>query len=109
MQPAYAARRSPDRRRAHRSRTPAADRQIWSWRPSRHPALPQLTQLFGQHTFFLDRTGLNILEPAEEESAADVRACKVVNLASWNDANPPALEPHEPMPTEMVVRLEVMH
>jgi hypothetical protein len=77
--------------------------------PLNHPALPQLTQLFGQHTFFLDRKGLNILEPSEEESAADVRACKVVNLASWNDANPPALEPHEPMPTEMVVRLEAMH
>jgi hypothetical protein len=76
--------------------------------PVNHPALPQLTQLFGQHTFFLDRKGLNILEPAEEE-AADVRACKVVNLASWNDANPPALEPHEPTPTEMIVRLEAMH
>ena len=77
--------------------------------PPNHPALPQLTQLFGQHTFFLDSKGLNILEPAEEESAGDVGACKVVNLASWNEANPPALEPHEPMPTEMVVQLEMMH
>jgi len=33
--------------------------------PPNHPALPQLTQLFGAHTFFLDRKGLNILEPAE--------------------------------------------
>ena len=77
--------------------------------PPDHSAMAQLTRLFGEHTFFLDRTGLNILEPAEEEAAADVRACKVVNLASWNDANPPALEPHEPTPTEMVVRLEAMH
>jgi hypothetical protein len=77
--------------------------------PPNHPALPQLTQLFGQHTFFLDRKGLNILEPAEEESAPEAGACKVVNLASWNDANPPALEPHEPMPTDTVVQLEMMH
>jgi len=78
--------------------------------PPNHPALPQLTQLFGQHTFFLDRTGLNILEPAESAPATDVHACKVVKLASWNDANPPSLEPHEPTPTEdMVVQLEAMH
>jgi hypothetical protein len=81
--------------------------------PANHPALPQLTALFGDHTFFLNRTGLNILEPAEEpeESAptADVCACQVVNLANWNDANPPALEPHEPVTTDVIVRFEAMH
>jgi len=77
--------------------------------PPNHPALPQLMQLFGEHTFFLDRTGLNILEPAETEPGTDVRACKVVNLASWNDANPPSLEPHEPTPTDKVVQLEAVH
>src|SRR5262245_39859035 len=77
--------------------------------PPNPPALPQLTQLFGPHTFFLDRTGLNILEPAEQTPASDVRECKVVKLASWNNANPPSLEPHEPTPTNMVVQLEAMH
>jgi hypothetical protein len=77
--------------------------------PINHPALPQLTQLFGDHTFFLDRTGLNILEPAEADPGADVRACKVVNLANWNDANPPSLEPHEPTTTDLVVQFEPMH
>jgi len=73
--------------------------------PPNHPALPQLTQLFGAHTFFLDRAGLNILEPADSNASA----CKVVNLANWNDANPPSLEPHAPMPTELIVQFEPMH
>jgi hypothetical protein len=77
--------------------------------PINHPALPQLTQLFGDHTFFLDRTGLNILEPADSDPGADVRSCKVVNLANWNDASPPSLEPHEPMMTDVIVQFEPMH
>jgi hypothetical protein len=28
-----------------------------------HPAVPQLNDLFGDHTFFLDGSGLNVLEP----------------------------------------------
>ena len=34
--------------------------------PDSHPAIPQLNELFGDHTFLLDSNGLNILEPAEE-------------------------------------------
>jgi hypothetical protein len=33
--------------------------------PDNHPAVPQLNSLFGDHTFFLDSSGLNVLEPAE--------------------------------------------
>ena len=32
--------------------------------PDNHPAVPQLNNVFGEHTFFLDRNGLNIVEPA---------------------------------------------
>lgn len=70
--------------------------------PDNHPAVPQLRGLFGDHTFFLDGNGLNIVEPAEPTQAG-VQAGKVVNLASWNDADPPKLAPHEPEPTEVVV------
>jgi hypothetical protein len=34
--------------------------------PDNHPAVPELNRLFGNHTFFLDDNGLNIVEPAEE-------------------------------------------
>ena len=33
--------------------------------PEDHPVVPQLNDLFGEHTFFLSSNGLNILEPAE--------------------------------------------
>src|ERR1700733_455235 len=33
--------------------------------PDSHPVVPQLNTLFGDHTFFLDSDGLNVLEPAE--------------------------------------------
>ena len=32
--------------------------------PDDHPAVAQLTNLFGDHTFFLDENGLKVLEPA---------------------------------------------
>ena len=32
--------------------------------PDDHPLVPQLNRIFGDHTYFLDGSGLNILEPA---------------------------------------------
>jgi hypothetical protein len=77
--------------------------------PVNHPVMPQLTRLFGEHTFFLDRRGLNILEPAEPGNATGVQVCKVVYLAKWNDADPPSLEAHEPTPTDVTIQFESMH
>jgi hypothetical protein len=71
--------------------------------PDNHPALEQLNRLFGDHTFFLDSNGLNIVEPAEPQ--AGVEAGKVVNLASWSDPNLTTLAPHEPESTDVVVAL----
>jgi hypothetical protein len=76
--------------------------------PDDHPVVPQLNDLFGEHTFFLDRNGLNIVEPADAVGTA-VQSAKVVNLASWSDANPSGLELHEPEPTDVVVTLGSKH
>jgi hypothetical protein len=38
--------------------------------PDNHPVIPQLNDLFGEHTFFLDTSGLNIVEPIETIGAA---------------------------------------
>jgi hypothetical protein len=65
--------------------------------PDTHPAVPQLNQLFGDHTFFLDVNGLNIVEPAGEQT------WKVVKLASWKDAAQSSLMPHQPEPTDVVI------
>jgi hypothetical protein len=47
--------------------------------PDDHPVIPQLNDLFGEHTFFLDRKGLNIVEPAEAAAGAAAQSAKVVN------------------------------
>jgi hypothetical protein len=72
--------------------------------PESHPVVPQLNDLFGEHTFFLDRKGLNIVEPTDG-SRAGLQSAKVVNLASWSDAGSSGLEPHEPEPTDVVIML----
>jgi hypothetical protein len=76
--------------------------------PDNHPVVAQLRGLFGDHTFFLDGNGLNIVEPAEP-SEEGIQAGKVVNLASWNDAEPPKLAPHESETTEVVIVLGSKH
>ena len=35
--------------------------------PAEHPAILQLERLFGDHTYFLDRNGLSIVEPVAAE------------------------------------------
>lgn len=62
--------------------------------PDNPPAVPQLSELFGDHTFFLDANGLNIVEPAES-NRAEVQTWKVVKLASS----------HKPEPTDVVIAL----
>jgi hypothetical protein len=75
--------------------------------PDNHPAVRQLNDLFGDHTFFLDASGLNVLEPAgTPEREKEVQAGEIVNLASWSDENLTSLRPHAPEPTGVVVVLE---
>jgi|SRR5579883_526302 len=77
--------------------------------PDDHPLVPQLNRLFGDHTYFLDSNGLNIVEPMEEVSelsAPNAGATGVVlNIANWTNSDPPKLEAHEPQPTENTIAL----
>src|SRR6266542_3415992 len=83
--------------------------------PDDHPVIPQLNNLFGEHTFFLDSHGLNIVEPAgaapagSEAARAAPQRANVVNVANWSEGNPTKLEPHEPEPTDIVVTLGSKH
>jgi len=71
-------------------------------------AVPQLNTLFGDHTFFLDGDGLNVLEPAETPEL-ERQTGEVVSIASWSDATLTSLRPHEPEPTGVVIDLESKH
>jgi hypothetical protein len=72
--------------------------------PEDNPVLPQLNELFGDHTFFLDSEGLHIVEPAPSDGG-EAPAGQVVKLATWRDPSRSALTPHRPEPTEIVVML----
>lgn len=71
--------------------------------PNDHPAASQLTSLFGDHTFFVDDTGLHIVEPAGSTEAG-AQTAQVVKLAEWNE-NRTSLVAHEPEPIDLVVVL----
>ena len=73
--------------------------------PDDHPAVAQLNSVFGEHTFFVDKSGLKVLEPAQ---APDMQgqAGEVVSLAEWSDPELTSLRPHEPEPTGVLITLE---
>jgi hypothetical protein len=60
--------------------------------PDDDPVIPKLNELFGDHTFFLDSNGLNVVEPNESANAGAL-AGTVVNLANWSDAHLTGLAP----------------
>ena len=76
--------------------------------PDGHPAVTQLTDVFGDHTFFLDARGLNVLEliqlPQMEPESGEV-----INIADWSDATLTKLRTHRPEPTGIVIRLKETH
>jgi len=74
-----------------------------------NPTIAELNDLFGDHTFFLDARGLNVLEliqlPQMEPESGEV-----INLADWSDATLTRLRTHRPEPTGIVIRLkETLH
>jgi hypothetical protein len=76
--------------------------------PDDHPAVAQLNNLFGDHTFFLDGSGLKVLEPVGAPES-EAKTGEVVSLADWSDATLTSLKPHEPELTGVVVVLEFKH
>lgn len=66
--------------------------------------VPELTQLYGDHTFFIDPDGLHILERLDEDQPADGRdKLSLVQLAAWTDDTRSAVATHEPRNTGKTV------
>jgi hypothetical protein len=72
--------------------------------PERHPAMPQLNRVFGEHTFFIDSDGLHILEPCDPGDAGQPR-WEVMKIAGWSDTQHTTLAPQQAEPTGVVVVL----
>jgi hypothetical protein len=73
--------------------------------PDDHPSLPKLRDVFGDHTFFVDASGLIIVEPLEQDPVTG----GLIKIASWDDADPPHLVPHTPEETDILIELETTH
>jgi hypothetical protein len=69
--------------------------------PDRHSVAPDLQRAFGDHTFFLNATGLTIVEA----TPADEKVGSIVTLARWVDAARTQLKVQPPEPTPVQVTL----
>jgi len=67
--------------------------------PDDHPSLPKLRELFGDHTFFVDDSGLD----QHRQTGG------LVKIARWDDANPPHLVAHPPEQTDILIKLASVH
>lgn len=72
--------------------------------PDDHPVVPQLAKVYGDHTFFLDDEGLEIIEVAGSGNGGGPMG-QVIKLASWTDPKQTTLATHEPQTTDVVVVL----
>jgi hypothetical protein len=73
--------------------------------PENHPVTDQLSDVFGDHTFFFDAEGLTIIEPTRLDGESPGLG-QVIKLASWVDDARSKLAPHPPEFTEVVVELD---
>jgi hypothetical protein len=70
-----------------------------------HPSLPRLREVFGDHTFFVDDSGLTIIQPLDQHPQTG----GLVKIARWDDADPPHLVAHIPEETDVLIKLETAH
>src|SRR6266436_6445600 len=73
--------------------------------PQSDVAIETLKRVFGDHTFFLDKEGLNIVEPVDGASDGRMDLVRVLQFAKWSDRKRSALTPHTPEDTDTVVLL----
>ena len=89
--------------------TPAQIKQVEDQTESRpipddEPVVAQLTEAFGEHTFYLQTDGLHIFA-LHADRAAEGQVVNVVKVARWSDEEADALVPQEPEPTDVYVDL----
>ncbi len=66
-----------------------------------HAAYSQLSQAFGEHSFYVGEPGLLVFEPIEEASDT----ARLILIAAWADENKSEIGAIEPEATEILVDL----
>ncbi len=72
----------------------------------KHPASSELSKAFGDHTFFIDRQGLGIVEPVQPAMAEEAPRGAVIMLARWTDEHRTQMMAHDPEPTGILIEFE---
>ncbi|MEX2615623.1 MAG: hypothetical protein WD767_05970 [Alphaproteobacteria bacterium] len=70
--------------------------------PEDHPAAVQLSENFGEHTFYLAEAGLLVFHPTDENPDGQQTA-RLVFIAEWADDEKTELKAIEPQPTEIAI------
>ena len=70
--------------------------------PEDHPAAIQLTENFGDHTFYLAEAGLLVFHPTDESTDGQETA-RLFFIAEWTDEGRTELSAIEPQPTEIAI------
>jgi hypothetical protein len=73
--------------------------------PADNPAVSQLTQAFGDHTFFVVTDGLFILETVDKPDLPGTPA-EFILIAGWADEDRSALRGVEPTPSNTIIDLD---
>lgn len=70
------------------------------------PAMPQLKEVFGDHTFYVDANGLHVLEVLPEDmDGAQPGTAAIIQIAEWTNEDKNALAPIEPRAAGSVVSI----
>jgi len=72
--------------------------------PDDEPVVAQLTEIFGEHTFYLQADGLHIVV-LHARNLTENLVANVVKVAEWSDEEAAALVAQEPEPTDIYVDL----
>lgn len=72
--------------------------------PESEPIIGELSEVFGEHTFYLGESGLVVWDRVEEEENAQDRLV-AVQLAAWSDETRSAMRVHEPVSTGIVASM----
>ena len=85
--------------------------------PEDNPTVEMLKDNFGDHTFYVDKVGLYVWEPVDEEieapaadgadGASGQQRAAAVMLAAWTDEERTTMRRTEPTVTDVVIDLAV--
>lgn len=72
--------------------------------PESEPIVGELSEIFGEHTFYLGENGLVVWDRVDGEEQAPDRLM-AVQVAAWSDETRSAMRVHEPVSTGIVASM----